>query len=167
MAVVLDEHGGVDGVVTLEDLIEEIVGEIFDESDVPETDIVVENNGDVIIDGGVLVCDINDRLDVQIPEGDYDTIAGFVFSVLGRVPDGGDVIELATDGTVVSPAQSNGSGLGTLDADGASTSLVGGRPATAALVIEVESVDGNRIESIRLVRLNEELTQDKSAGNLG
>jgi hypothetical protein len=45
--------------------------------------------------------------------------------------------------------------------------LVGGRPATAALVIEVESVDGNRIESIRLVRLNEELTQDKSAGNLG
>ena len=92
LAVVLDEHGGVDGVVTLEDLIEEIVGDIFDESDVPERSVVVEENGSVLIDGGQLVADVNSQFALEIPEGDYDTIAGFIFTQLGRMPRPGDSI---------------------------------------------------------------------------
>lgn len=98
LAIVLDEHGGVDGAVTMEDLIEEIVGDIFDESDVPEKDIVLEDSGDILVDGGVLVADLNDQFDLGIPEGDYDTIAGFVLATLGRMPKANDEIIISREG---------------------------------------------------------------------
>ena len=172
MAVVLDEHGGVDGVVTLEDLIEEIVGEIYDESDVAEANIVVDENGDVLIDGGMLVADINDRFDIEIPEGDYDTIAGFIFSTLGRVPAVGDVISVLDDGHVrclssadmVSAAKVVQQADNTLDSSAVSNSVVlseciktNGDVDTSDLKVElivvfaiaVEKIDGNRIETVR------------------
>lgn len=101
MAVVLDEHGGVDGVVTLEDLIEKIVGDIFDESDEAERYIQPLDNGDVLLDGGLLVEEVNDHFHLQIPEGEYDTIAGFIFSSLGRMPSADDELYLDQDGKPV------------------------------------------------------------------
>jgi CBS domain containing-hemolysin-like protein len=158
IAIVLDEHGGVDGAVTLEDVLEEIVGEIFDESDIPERDIVVQENGDVIVDGGVLVADINDRLEFEIPEGDYDTIAGFIYTSLGRMPRSGDEISIGKAGQlringedllpkeVEDEVPANGNGHDTLAEDDKS-------PITAH--IKVESVRGRRIETVRLQRLSE------------
>jgi CBS domain containing-hemolysin-like protein len=94
LAVVLDEHGGIDGVVTLEDLLEEIVGDIFDESDIPERTVEVLANGDIVVDGGQLVADLNTEFELNIPEGQYDTIAGYIFTRLGRMPKPGDEISI-------------------------------------------------------------------------
>jgi len=94
-AVVLDEHGGVDGVVTLEDLIEEIVGEIFDEYDSPIDDLDVRSttSGDLIVDGSTMIDDLNSSRGLSIPRGQYDTIAGFVIHLLGRIPKTGEQVK--------------------------------------------------------------------------
>ncbi|MCB0331931.1 MAG: HlyC/CorC family transporter [Bdellovibrionales bacterium] len=100
-AVVLDEHGGVDGLVTMEDLIEEIVGDIFDETDTPEEEIEVTETltGELIVDGGTALDDLNDEHGLDFPEGEYSTIAGFVIHALGRIPDEGE--EVRTNGSLV------------------------------------------------------------------
>jgi putative hemolysin len=96
MAIVLDEFGGTDGLVTLEDMLEEIVGDIYDEHDVPEEeeDFAITESGDIIIDGSASIFDVNERFGLQLPEQDYDTIGGFVFGELGRVPVPGDIVAL-------------------------------------------------------------------------
>ena len=101
LAVVLDEHGGVDGVVTMEDLIEEIVGDIFDETDSPEDEIDVTQTrtGDLIVDGGASLDDLNEEHDLRFPEGEYDTVAGFVIHSLGRIPEVGE--EIRYNGSLV------------------------------------------------------------------
>lgn len=149
IAVVLDEHGGIDGVVTLEDVIEEIVGDIFDESDVPERDIVVQDNGDIIVDGGVLVADINGRLDFEIPEGDYDTIAGFIYTSLGRLPRPGDEIVIRESGDL----EVNGHVEVAHDASYEEGSELGADAPPAVAQITVERVTGRRIERVKLQRL--------------
>ncbi len=100
-AVVLDEHGGVDGVVTVEDLIEEIVGEIFDEHDSPsdETPVVKTKSGDLLVDGSMLIDDLNDNHNLAVPQGEYDTIAGYLIHQAGRIPSAGE--EYAFDGMKV------------------------------------------------------------------
>jgi len=90
LAIVLDEFGGTYGVVTLEDLLEEIVGEINDEFDEVEPDFTSTPEGDVLIDAGVLISDVNERFGLRIPEEEFDTVGGFVFGTLGRVPEVGD-----------------------------------------------------------------------------
>ncbi len=100
IAIVLDEHGGVDGLVTLEDILEEIVGDIYDESEEPERNIVIRDDGDALVAGSVLVGDLNQRFEVQVPEGDYDTIAGFVFTHLGTIPVAGDRILIGDRGGI-------------------------------------------------------------------
>ena len=94
-AVVLDEHGGVAGVVTVEDLVEEIVGEIFDEYDSPEEEVETSEtlNGDLVVDGGTLIDDLNSEYEFDFPEGEYDTIAGLVINLLGKIPDCGESVE--------------------------------------------------------------------------
>ena len=94
-AVVLDEHGGVDGVVTMEDLIEEIVGEIFDETDSPEEEVGVTltKTGDLLVDGGMALDDLNEEHGLSFPEGEYDTVAGFVIDHLGRIPEEGEDLQ--------------------------------------------------------------------------
>jgi len=144
LAIVLDEHGGVDGVVTLEDLIEEIVGDIFDESDTLERDIIVEDSGDIIIDGGVLVADVNEQFELSIPEGDYDTVGGFVFSVLGRVPEVGDEIHLTGSGI---PLVNGSASSMTMQSESTEEEIAIDEPRA---VIIVERVSGNRVERLRI-----------------
>jgi CBS domain containing-hemolysin-like protein len=96
LAVVVDEFGGTDGVVTLEDLVEEIVGDIFDEHDVPEEEIVVLGDGEARIDGGADPADVIERFMLgQIDDAEeYDTVAGYVIGRLGRIPEIGETVRL-------------------------------------------------------------------------
>lgn len=154
LGIVLDEHGGVDGVVTLEDLLEEIVGDIFDESDIPQKSIVVQENGDVLIDGGQLVADLNTQFGLEIPEGDYDTIAGFIFTSLGRMPRPGDTISVNKAHAAVLAAAVEEAASETVG----ETETTGEEEAPqlpAQAVITVEKVQSYRIETVRLRQSSE------------
>ncbi|WP_019182225.1 hemolysin family protein [Microbacterium yannicii] len=99
MAIVVDEYGGTAGVVTLEDLVEEIVGEVLDEHDRRRAGIVRLDDG-VIFPAELRPDEVLDRTGIRIPEGDvYDTVGGFIMSVLERIPVVGDAIDLE-DGTI-------------------------------------------------------------------
>ena len=98
MAILIDEYGGVAGLVTLEDCLEELVGDIMDEYD-DETDDVQElPSGHLLMDGGTSIDDVNEQLGTDIPNEDWDTVGGFVFSSLGHVPVEGE--ELHYEGHV-------------------------------------------------------------------
>jgi CBS domain containing-hemolysin-like protein len=100
MAVVIDEYGGTAGVVTLEDLIEELVGEIVDEYDNEDPSVEPLPGGDLRVNARLSIDDANDLLvtaerpDVQLPSGDWDTVGGLIFSTLGRVAAVGDKVEV-------------------------------------------------------------------------
>ncbi len=90
MALVVDEYGGTAGLVTLEDLIEELVGEIVDEFDSEEPMIEPLAGGAVRVNARMSVDEVNDLAHVKLPEGDWDTIGGLVFHLLGRIPTEGE-----------------------------------------------------------------------------
>jgi len=91
MAIVVDEYGGTAGAVTIEDIIEEIVGPIQDEYDVGEEDeIQFISPNEVVLDGRVSVDDVNDLLKLHIAGEDYDSIGGYVLNQLGAMPRVGD-----------------------------------------------------------------------------
>jgi CBS domain containing-hemolysin-like protein len=92
LAVVVDEYGGVSGIVTLEDLIEEIVGEIEDEHDEPEVELPGGEPEGIIIEGSKDLDKLNEELELALPEGDYETVAGFIMSLTGRIPSRGEKI---------------------------------------------------------------------------
>jgi CBS domain containing-hemolysin-like protein len=92
LAIVLDEFGGTYGLVTMEDILEEIVGEINDEFDVAEPEFEPTPEGDTLIDGAVSLSEVNDRFLLHLPVDDFDTLGGYVFGTLGRVPVAGDVV---------------------------------------------------------------------------
>ena len=92
MAVVLDEYGGTAGLVTLEDLIEEIVGEIQDEHEQEPLPFEDEIEGQVRISGSVPLFEVNERFGLSLPEDLYETVGGYVFGMLGRIPEVGDEV---------------------------------------------------------------------------
>ena len=92
MAIVIDEYGGTAGLVTLEDLIEEIVGEIRDEHDAEEADYVELPDGSVLVDSRVEIEKLEERFGVSIPEGNYETLAGFILSQIRKIPIAGDIV---------------------------------------------------------------------------
>lgn len=98
IAVVLDEYGGTAGIVTIEDLIEEIVGNISDEYDEDEEDVKQINDEQFEIDGLANIHDIEDILEADLPVEDYDTISGFILGQLGRFPEENETISIEYNG---------------------------------------------------------------------
>ncbi len=86
LAIVLDEYGGTAGLVTMEDIIEELVGNIFDEYDDEEKEFEKIDDNTFLISGGVSIHDLRKILGVEIPEGEYDTLSGYLIELLGRIP---------------------------------------------------------------------------------
>ena len=94
LAIVLDEHGGTEGLVTLEDVLEELVGEIHDEHRGGETAFVHREDGSWLVDGGAPVEDLAERLEIRLEQQprDYSTVSGLVLAELERIPTAGDVV---------------------------------------------------------------------------
>jgi CBS domain containing-hemolysin-like protein len=92
LAIVADEYGGIAGLVTLEDCLEELVGEIVDEYDVELETVQRQPNGDYLVDGGTPVDDLNELLDFKLPNEDWDTVGGFIFGTLEHVPEIGESV---------------------------------------------------------------------------
>jgi putative hemolysin len=90
MAVVIDEHGGTAGLVTMEDLLEEIVGEITDEYDLDEPSIERLPDGSLRVPGRTPIDEVNELLDAELPQEEWDTVGGLVFDALGHVPVEGE-----------------------------------------------------------------------------
>jgi CBS domain containing-hemolysin-like protein len=90
MAIVVDEYGGMAGLVTIEDLIEEIVGEIQDEYDSEEPFVEFLSDGEYVFDARVDLDDLNRLMKVALPTEDNDTLGGFIYTQLGKVPAKGD-----------------------------------------------------------------------------
>ena len=87
IAIVIDEYGGTAGLVTMEDILEELVGDIFDEYDEIEEEYHKIDENTYLLSGSMTIYDVNKLLDAKIPEGDYDTISGFLQEKLGRIPE--------------------------------------------------------------------------------
>ncbi|MFI7480863.1 hemolysin family protein [Kocuria sp. M1R5S2] len=97
IAIVVDEYGGTAGIVTLEDLVEELVGEIYDEFDTgrrEHEDTVLHRGEAVLVDGGLIIQEVPEESGLTIPEGHYETVGGFVMDRLGRVARPGDVVDV-------------------------------------------------------------------------
>ena len=94
MAIVVDEYGGTAGLVTVEDLLEEIVGEIRDEYDVESETVTEEGDGVFVFSGKVSVDEVRDRLGVEIEREGFETVGGYVLSSLGRMPYVGEIVDL-------------------------------------------------------------------------
>jgi len=96
LAVVVDEYGGTDGIVTLEDLVEELVGDIRDEYDVAQA--VPPADGAAGVDGALRLEDFTEQTGIDLEDGAYETVAGYVIARLGRIPEVGDVVEVVEAG---------------------------------------------------------------------
>jgi len=94
LAVVVNEYGGTAGLVTLEDLIEELVGEIVDEFDVEEPPVEHLPSGDARVSGRMVVTEANEQFDAHLPTGAWDTVGGLLFDLLGHVPEEGESVEV-------------------------------------------------------------------------
>lgn len=86
LAVIVDEYGGTSGIVTIEDIVEEIIGEIRDEYDMEEDPFVPQDDGTTIVNARTNLDDFEERFQVDLPRGAYDTLGGYIINVLGRVP---------------------------------------------------------------------------------
>jgi CBS domain containing-hemolysin-like protein len=106
LAIVVDEYGGTAGLISIEDLIEEIVGEIQDEYDVEEALIEEVSDSEAVFDARVSIRDVNDTLDLDIDDEDFDTLGGLLYHELGKVPNVGD--EVRVDGAVVTVLTTTG-----------------------------------------------------------
>jgi putative hemolysin len=93
LAIVIDEYGNMEGIVTLEDVLEEIVGEIEDEFDLPDESVERIDENTIRIDGTFPIDDFNEQFGVEMPQEDYHTVAGFVFGLLGRGAEPGDEVD--------------------------------------------------------------------------
>jgi CBS domain containing-hemolysin-like protein len=90
LAVIVDEYGGTSGIVTIEDIIEEIIGEIHDEHDVEEEPFLLQEDGSVLVNAWMNLEDFEERFGTTLPKGSYDTVGGFIIHLLGKVPRRGE-----------------------------------------------------------------------------
>ncbi len=124
IAIILDEFGGTGGLVTLEDLLEEIVGEVSDPFDKFTPEIVTLADGSILIDGLALIEDVNKSLDLDLNDPAYDTIAGYTLGKMGRIPKVNDSVEFDK------------------------------------VLIQVEAMDGMRIDRLKLTRLEDKISAE-------
>ncbi|GAA1600497.1 hemolysin family protein [Kribbella hippodromi] len=96
LAIVLDEYGGTAGIVTLEDLVEELIGDIKDEYDEEAAETTRLGSGDLVVDGLLNLDDFADATTIELPDGPYETVGGFLAAALGKVPATGDEVPLGT-----------------------------------------------------------------------
>ncbi|MBS0212166.1 MAG: CBS domain-containing protein [Proteobacteria bacterium] len=96
MAIVVDEYGGVSGLVTIEDVLEEIVGEIDDEHDEanPSAQIAAQNDGQFVVDALTPIADFNERFNADFPDDEYDTVGGLVTDAIGHLPESGEELAM-------------------------------------------------------------------------
>jgi putative hemolysin len=113
LAIVIDEYGDVEGLVTLEDLLEEIVGDIEDEFDLPDTSIERVDDTHVRIEGTYTIDDFNEEFHTELEHEDFNTMAGLVFGELGRAPEVGD--EVRVDGLLLRVLEVEGSRIGKIE----------------------------------------------------
>ena len=95
LAIAIDEYGGTAGLVTLEDIVEELVGEIVDEYDREEPMVEPLANGEALVHGRMPVDQLNQLIDVELPDGDWDTVGGLIFNTVGHVPELGETVSTA------------------------------------------------------------------------
>ena len=108
MAIVMDEYGGTAGLVTMEDLLEEIVGEIRDEHDIDEAEpIHIVSEHEAVVEAGTNIDDVNAEVGTAIPTDDFETIGGYVVGLFGRLPKEGEEIE-ANRGTTIKVERTRG-----------------------------------------------------------
>ena len=86
MAIVIDEYGGTAGLVTIEDIIEEIIGEIHDEHDNEDTLMITTDEGDLLVDARLEIEKLVEHFNLEVPKGNFESVGGFIISLLGRVP---------------------------------------------------------------------------------
>jgi len=110
LAIVVDEYGGTAGVVTLEDLIEELVGEIVDEYDIEEPPVQPLENGDFSVSARLAVDELSELVDAHLPTGEWDTVGGLLFNELGRVPVEGESVDV--DGLTLVAERVEGNRIG-------------------------------------------------------
>jgi magnesium and cobalt exporter, CNNM family len=115
MAIVVDEYGAMQGIATLEDLLEEIVGEIEDEFDLPDESVEQIDETHIRIDGTFPIDDFNEQFHTEMEAEDYHTMAGYVFGLIGRAPEIGD--EVTTDGIVLRVVEVEGSRIQRLEVE--------------------------------------------------
>ena len=96
IAIVVDEYGGTSGIVTMEDILEEIVGEIYDEYDEVVTTFEKIDANTYMLSGSISIYDLEKLLDIEVPDGDFDTLSGYLIEELGRIPDDNEKIEIET-----------------------------------------------------------------------
>ncbi|WP_157450984.1 transporter associated domain-containing protein, partial [Clostridium sp. ATCC 25772] len=94
LALLIDEYGGIEGLVTMEDLIEEIMGDIEDEYDKTKSTITQIDASNFIVKGYLTISEFNNKFDIDIEQGDYDTLNGYILTLLGDFPEEGREIEL-------------------------------------------------------------------------
>jgi putative hemolysin len=131
LAIVADEYGGTAGIVTMEDLVEELIGDIKDEYDVDEAETTVHRGGDVEVDGLLNLDDFEDETGVELPEGPYETVAGFLMARLGRLPQVGDAVDFAERRITVQELE--GRRVGRVLVTAVRPSAEGGPEATVAM----------------------------------
>ncbi|MEY9888549.1 putative hemolysin [Catenulispora sp. MAP5-51] len=146
LAIVVDEYGGTAGIVTLEDLIEELIGDIQDEYDVGQAGTTRLVGGVMEVDGLLNLDDFMDETGIELPDGPYETAAGFLVAQLGRLPSLGDEVVVAFDAVP-------GTGSGTSSGSGSDDEDVERELHRSQL--KVAEMDGRRIARIRITRLPE------------
>ena len=152
LAIVVDEYGGTAGIVTLEDLIEELIGDIQDEYDVGQAGTTRLVGGVMEVDGLLNLDDFMDETGIELPDGPYETAAGFIVAQLGRLPEIGDEVVVALEA-----APARGSDDGHEDAD----------PEIHRYELKVAEMDGRRIARIRITRLPEGGADGSDGGSDG